>query len=334
MMNLLAATTPSVASTAIPAPPNPTTSNNISVLCFSKDRPFQLKEFLRSFQQHVHNKSGTINITVLYKTAPNSSMACSYNYIRDMFPTVNMMLEKNFTQQLETFVQTSHAQNNSIMFAVDDVFFFNRIELSTVLHAFRSDPTIYAFHSKLHPNISYCHPADKQSIPPRTFQRVVGTDVLVYDRLHSGCTSDWNYPWDLCCTMYRSIDVVTMLAAMKKTKRGMLGLTHPNLFESEGARLMSSSSPESSTLMHGATKCCCLNSIAMVVVTINRVQSIYTNPIYTNNRDSEKKDSEQGDVEFIEECFSQDRQMKLNERYYQNNGTPHPKRNTKTVRRS
>ena len=56
----------------------------------------------------------------------NCIPACSYNYIRDMFPTVNMMLEKNFTQQLETFVQTSHAQNNSIMFAVDDVFFFNR----------------------------------------------------------------------------------------------------------------------------------------------------------------------------------------------------------------
>ena len=252
-------------------------------------------------------------------------MALSYSYIDQLFPHVTLIREHNFAQQLEQSVMQAHAQHEAIMFAVDDVLFFRHVELSTVLCTLRHEPNIYAFHSKLHPNISYCHPATQSSAAPRTFQRVRGTQLLIYDRRTSGCTMDWNYPWDLCCSLYRSMDVVQMLAAMKDqdgTGGGNgdgKGLTHPNLLEVEGARLLSSSSTESTRLLHGATQCCCFDFCSMVVVTINRVQSIYTNPIYNReeNEDNEKDKCSCGDVALIEQQFVSNRLMQLSDKHYQ-----------------
>ena len=192
------------------------TNNNVTILCFSKDRPFQLKEFLRTLLHYVHNLHGTINITVLYKVddKDDSTMASSYEYVGTLFPQVHMLRETNFATQLQEFVAAT--QQDYLMFAVDDILFYNHIELSEPIRALKSSSDIFAFHTKLHPNVSYCHPADQDSIVPRTFQRIVGTSVLVYDRTHSGCTMDWNYPWDLCCTMYRLEDVRRVLLALKE----------------------------------------------------------------------------------------------------------------------
>ena len=73
------------------------------------------------------------------------------------------------------------------------------------------------------------------------------------------------------------------------------GLTHPNLLEAEGARLLSPSFGQSQSLLRSSTKCCCLASPCMSVITINRVQSIYDNPIYRKEKRKEQKNKKVND---------------------------------------
>ena len=156
-------------------------------------------------------------------------MAASYEHVSSLFPATQMLLESNFAEQLQAWVAQCHEQQDYVMFAVDDVLFCDHLDLSKVMEIMEMDPTIYCFHAKLHPAVSYCHPAKKNSVVPRTFQRVIGTRLLLYDR--SGCTLDWNYPWDLCCTTYRSKDVYACLEQLSKEGKGGeregIGLTHP-----------------------------------------------------------------------------------------------------------
>ena len=71
------------------------------------------------------------------------------------------------------------------------------------------------------------------------------------------------------------------------------GLTHPNLLEAEGARLLSPSFGQSQSLLRSSTKCCCLASPCMSVITINRVQSIYDNPIYRKEKKKKEKNNKE-----------------------------------------
>ena len=290
---------------------------------------------------------------MLYKTEVDTSMAASYEHVSSLFPATQMLLESNFAEQLQAWVAQCHEQQDYVMFAVDDVLFCDHLDLSKVMEIMEMDPTIYCFHAKLHPAISYCHPAKKSSVVPRTFQRVIGTRLLLYDR--SGCTLDWNYPWDLCCTTYRSKDVYACLEQLSKEGKGGeregIGLTHPNLLESEGARLMSrdeqqQQQQQQQQLLQGATKCCCPDSCVMVVVTINRVQSIFQNPVYSLSDGGKEKEKEmetegtderkgmegaegaegtegteenleeKGDVDAIETMFVANREIELDDNQY------------------
>ena len=132
------------------------------------------------------------------------------------------------------------------------------------------------------------------------------------------------------------------------------GLTHPNLLEAEGARLLSPSFGQSQSLLRSSTKCCCLASPCMSVITINRVQSIYDNPIYRKEKKKKEKNNkevndkkeenqndaneeteptkqkdltkqkeqenqtEDGDTKVIEAEFVRDRTLELNDIYYCN----------------
>ena len=109
-----------------------------------------------------------------------------------------------------------------VMFVVDDIYFFADFDLRAVVSFLRSDSRRFAFHLKLHPNVSYCHPADAEAVRPNLRSVEVSFDymselysciVMEFDR--SEGTFDWCYPWDLCGSVYRRRDVIRMVKALE-----------------------------------------------------------------------------------------------------------------------
>lgn len=86
---------------------------------------------------------------------------------------------------------------------------------------------------KLHPSVCWSHPASQACPPPPPSQLMhvnmhahANVDsqllkpepgVLMFDR--SFGTYDWNYPWDMCGSVYRRRDVATMFRAIGSVAR-------------------------------------------------------------------------------------------------------------------
>lgn len=149
--------------------------------------------------------------------------------------------------------------------------------------AHRRDPLVLAFQLKLNPHVCWSHPADEPCVrdglgaqtdsiaarcpPPELSIVDVDSGVLTWER--SAGAVDWDYGWDLCCSLYRVEDVDEILAALPKT-----GAWHPNTVELWG----------SETLRRGLgkrrPKCACFAHPTVSVLAVNRVQDVFRAPVY------------------------------------------------------
>lgn len=158
---------------------------------------------------------------------------------------------------------------------------------------------------KLHPGIVYSHPASAVCYPPKLDLVMSAREckgVALRFALQQG-QYDWNYPFDLCASMYRVAQVKQLLLAITGSIR------NPNMFEVEGCAAFwrlrqqpsepaSSSapplgpsvrSPHTSLLdtslvhldsFHRFNYCYCSIKCAAVVLTINRVQNTFATPLF------------------------------------------------------
>lgn len=131
---------------------------------------------------------------------------------------------------------------------------------------------------------AFCHPVDSLANLSRSSDahlcrlRTMGSELAWFkggDGSH-----DWDYPFDLCGSVYRKDLIVGILEEIERTS-GIDGLSHPNKLEVQGnlalARLLKAPDAQQHP-MRG-----CLQRRAMVVVTINRVQSVCSNRIYCSS---------------------------------------------------
>jgi hypothetical protein len=137
---------------------------SIHMVCFSKDRAFQLGEFLRTFRQYAHLGDCEVSQSVLYR-ADESQFAKSYDKLKADFPRVNFVQETDFEVQLLELVRDTLA--DFVLFCVDDVLFYRGFDLSVAALFLHERAEHFAFHLKLHPAISFCHPANAPAKLPR-----------------------------------------------------------------------------------------------------------------------------------------------------------------------
>ena len=316
-----------------------------NVICFSKDRPFQLREFLRSIHTHLqcdHEKIELV-VNVLYTFSSNEdgsnvNFEESYDYVAALFPSVNFVKEdgaNNFSSTLKRMVNwcqpniksgrsVATCRKNYIVFAVDDVIMYRNISLSRVAAIFEEgrcssmSSSLFALHLKLNPNITYCHPKGAIARRPSflaTSEEQVGSGVNIsyFDR--SEGSLDWDYPFDLCCSVYRQSHVIAILEQIKH-HYGEQGYSHPNLLELNGNKVLRNdkcsvsqgdTAANSKNKMHRMkllsvfSKCACPSLPVLSVLTINRVQDIFQNNVYETDCDAY----------ILEERFSQDRDLQL-----------------------
>jgi len=239
---------------------------------------------------------------VLYKATGN--FIASFNKLREQFPQVNWVEEIDFASQLWNIVKNAH---DFILWGVDDVLFYNDYDLLESIKILQENTDILSASLRLYPNITYCHPADANSqVPPLTpifskGQSDSSNIVLKFNRFEG--TQDWNYPFELCATILRKDDVVSILEMIEQLY-GREGISHPNKLEVCGSRLFL----QKKHPMHTLKYCSCLSNPILSVITINRVQDICPNPIFSSV-----------ELETLDKYFWEGKEFDL--QYYKDNAT-------------
>jgi hypothetical protein len=243
----------------------------VRVIVFSKDRAFQLGQYLRTLL--AKSRGATLDVHVLFHVNDKTGTRDfeeSYARVQDAFPTVSFERETDFAKQLKELVAGA---DSHVLFGVDDALFCGDLPLGDAVAALQARPSLLCVHLRLSPGLNFCHTADVIQRLPRL--RTLGGELAWFaggDGSH-----DWDYPFDLCGTVY-SKPVVERILREIEAAEGVDGLSHPNKLEASGnkaiARLRAFKELDQQT--HRA----CLQRRAMVVVTINRVQSIFRNRVF------------------------------------------------------
>lgn len=214
-------------------PSTATVTPSVRVIVFSKDRAFQLGQYLRTL--YAWSSGATLDVHVLYRvdspacSAPEArDFAASYARVQAAFPGVHFVREIDFAAQLKDIV--AGAQSH-VLFGVDDALFCGEVPLGAAVAALEARPTLLCVHLRLSPGLSFCHTADAIQSLPRWAQVLptgCGGDLLflcschvwsVIDRRHvrrlrtwgtelalfqgGDGSHDWDYPFDLCASLYR-----------------------------------------------------------------------------------------------------------------------------------
>ena len=257
------------------------TFKRLRVVCFSKDRPFQLREYLRTLHEFItiNGRSAleSMDIYVIF-VSENREWLRMYQMVEKEFSNVTFVYETSFADDLKKviFIPADANTPEFIMFGVDDTVFFNRYDLSNALH-FLQSPGIdsFSFQLKLHPSICYSHTTSSSMMPLPTFASLSTSfleynDILMYDPA-TGMV-DWDYPWELCSSIYR-IGTVREVVHRIIREFGEAGISHPNLLEARGNDVVKKIQPT-------GIRCAIPGIHVSTVLTINRVQSVFENPVY------------------------------------------------------
>ena len=162
-----------------------------------------------------------LRVTVLAAIAPR--FEASYSRVAETFPQVTLVRETDFAKQLEASVAAS---GEFLLFGVDDALFCDRVPLGPALAALREHALLSCVHLKLSPGLSFSHPANAVQQQPRL--ETLGDELAAF-RGGDG-SHDWNYPFELCGTLYRAPLVRAVLALLAEGGAA----AHPNRLEVAG----------------------------------------------------------------------------------------------------
>ena len=86
---------------------------------------------------------------------------------------------------------------------VDDMIFYNDVNIPEILQLINNNFNLYCIHLKLYPGICYSHTNDKLIAPPKFEKLDCNNEVTYLKYRRSETELDWNYPFDFCGSIYR-----------------------------------------------------------------------------------------------------------------------------------
>lgn len=239
-------------------------NNEVSVIVFSKDRPFQLKEYLRSFKLFAN---GEYYITVIW-TASEQKYEYAYKDLIAKNAGVSWAKESDFGGFAQTLIHVlNNVKSDYIQFGVDDVLWYRNFDLDKGCYILESTSS-FGHSYRLAPNITYCQPAGKDNKMPVFLPGENGSEFKFYGRDGDG---DFNYYFELCGTLYRTVSIKQLVHIILQNF-GPEGIKSPNYLEANGSLIVQSPSIALWSTCQSITPVCS-------VITINRVQSTHLNPI-------------------------------------------------------
>ena len=234
----------------------------IEIIIFSKDRPWQLSQTLRSLYKYCLDiKLAKIRVIIKSDVLYGKyylELAKNYSTSRG---NIYFTSEYDFEFQTKEFINLGNSKY--IMFITDDCLFFRTFELKNAIEILRNHPEVYNYSYRLSPQLNYCHPANQRMVcPPIKFDKN-SNGIYEYNK-GNFCFA---YPFDLTCSVYRRSDVQELAKNIH--------FKNPNYFEEQGYLYCLNNGIINSRF--GAMP------IYQRVVSIvcNRVQNSHNNPIYT-----------------------------------------------------
>jgi hypothetical protein len=231
---------------------------DISVICFSKDRPLQLEAYLRSLRKFSGQE---LPVIVLVKAEKPFREA--YKQLMKCFPWAKLIWEKHFMKQV--LISLKKIQTPFVMFGCDDVFFKRPWDPSLVVETFNREPDLLCFSLRLGTEIRFCHPINGPSPPPSFIKE----DPLLVWNWREAKGIDWAYPFEMNCTVHRLKVVEHILDEMSRQK---VDWGSPNRLEGKGMEYMRATRGVDlmASYPHAVANC----------LTVNRVQDEHLNPLY------------------------------------------------------
>ena len=244
----------------------------VRAVAFSRNRAFQLRCLLRSLK-----RAQPSEVVVLWRADGDASER-AYAAVRDEFPSYSFLRDGTGPA---ANLKTALADAEFVWFLVDDALVVDSFDVVKAATALRRDERLLAAHARLCPSVTWCHPQDAPCAPPAVFD-VVGAEpeppnvgaapeLLAFDR--TGLSGDWSYAWDLAGGLYRGTDASAVV-------RDVVGINndaaaHPNRLEANGNAAL-----RRLGLTARRPRSACPAGKKLVVVTINRVQDVYSAPVY------------------------------------------------------
>ena len=191
----------------------------VRVICFSKDRPFQLKEYLRYF---LSMSLDPVDVSILYKESDR--FAQSYERVKLMFPAVHFVRQFSFFDQVLELVSGAYKY---IQFDVDDSIYYREFGMQDPFDAL-ANPEVLNFQWGMHPacNLQQTNGWAPMNVPQLEdhgnfvcWSRTVGYD-------------SWNWPFKLTSSVYRKDVCVQIVRSLGKAV-----VTTPNTFEMGAVKL-------------------------------------------------------------------------------------------------
>jgi hypothetical protein len=211
----------------------------LNCLVYSKDRPYQLLQFLDSFYALVTSEGLELRVNVLYTYTADSEFEKYYELVKQKFPKTNFVYEDGSAEQIKAIINEVPQTKPGFelfpyfSFMVDDMIFFREISLLECLVVLQEQHKAYALHLKLSPGIYFSHTNNKLMHIP-TFEPILKQGQLLsnlkflkYRR--SETELDWNYPFDFCGSIYRKEQLDIVLSKLEPAQ-----MLKPNTFESAG----------------------------------------------------------------------------------------------------
>lgn len=161
--------------------------NEVDLVIFSKDRPFQLKSLLLSVLSRLN---GIRSISVLY-SASSSQMKDRYSLLisDDFFNNISFIHEsRSFKKDLNGVLKSLRAEY--VMFAVDDMLVFGEVNFSDVLPALEDDSI---FSLRLGANITYSYTLECDQVFPVLSYDAPNNDEYVFWKIKDA-EHDFSYP--------------------------------------------------------------------------------------------------------------------------------------------
>jgi len=259
---------------------------SLTKIVFTRNRPLQLMGYLESFLRHMG--SAVEGVHVLYK---QELFTPEYDVVFKTFPQCRVIVEKEFHDDFMRVL--SEVDTEYIVFATDDVVYFDSVDFRVVEQTFADRNDIFGFTLKFGPEYF----ADgRDAIHEQTIggQKVQRVDWTTADDEAA------KYPWELNSTVYRTAFVREFLRPFSQDKpllkkifaRDSLALKLAGLVTSRKRILYAVNTFHDPNYLEGLGHRWCrghksrlppylyFQRICATTLQVNRVNTVIANPVY------------------------------------------------------
>jgi len=165
--------------------------NLLTNVTFTKNRPMQLDGYLRSF--HRFFPAAQVQTYVIYKVELFNR---EYESVFSRFPAVEVIRESDFHRNVLDVLD--RIDTEYLLFGIDDVVFFEGVSWELIQKTFeKAGDDIFGFTMRFSPEAVRQGGDEIDEVP-------VGNDTVSRLDWTNGQTKHTQYPFELCCTIYRT----------------------------------------------------------------------------------------------------------------------------------